>query len=503
MKNKKGERKTIKDMLCKLLTVFLLPALILSGCGNNQAVTDKAVVSEKVSVDEKTLHMLDEPEILYEPVSMKPSIYVDLVGYVPNGEKVAVIEAGIIPRRFEIVDVKTGKSVYSGYVHERECPEDDETLSAIVDFSDFTAEGTYYISADFIGRSENFDIRSGIYEDLLKANFGGLYGLRDVTDKSDILSFESNADVTLDVSGGWITGEGRLKDVCEGCLAMQDLMLCIEYYPKAFSDDYGTETSGNKIPDILDEVMFEAEWLLKMQNPETGGVYTSVSVVGNEKGEQKRVIMGETTRATAYFCSSMAKLSYVVKKYDGSFSTKCIEAANLAWKCLEANKDLVDKTQMFRAAVEMYRATGYKVYSRIIDDYLKDNANKEYTERIALDGAITYMATTRSTNKQYCTQLMEQYMERTENKSNASKESRYLVESGDREEAVLLRNLSEILIVNYIISNKEYGTIEENYLHYFCGRNPENKICDSLKNSPDAYAQLMFLLGKLTLMSSK
>lgn len=170
---------------------------------------------------------------------------------------------------------------------------------------------------------------------------------------------------------------------------------------------------------------------------------------------------------------------------------------------IEANKDLVDKTQMFRAAVEMYRATGYKVYNRIIDDYLKDNAGKEYTERIALDGAITYMATTRSTNKQYCTKLMEQYMERTEDKSNASKESRYLVESGDREDGVLLRNLSEILIVNYIISNKEYGTIEENYLHYFCGRNPENKICDSLKNSPDAYAQLMFLLGKLTLMNSK
>ena len=479
------------------IVALVIAIVMLSGCGETVVTPENTIFAEPP----KPKSMLEEAEIMYTKEEMRPGILVDLIGYIPEGEKVAIVETSIMPNSYDIVDAKTGDVVYTGEIHITECPEDGEDYTGYADFTDFTDEGTYYIQAELIGRSADFKIKKGLYNDLFEKTIAGLNNLKDTSLDGCYVPLEETPGETLEVSGGWFTGTDKQKDVCEGCLAMQDLMTANEFFPKAYTDDWGTETSGNKIPDILDEVMFEAGWLFKMQDTETGGVYTSVSLKQVDlTDEYAMVVVGETTRATAYFATTMARLSYIIKKYDAAFSKKCMEAANLAWKCLEANSGLVDATQMFRAAVEMYRATGYGAYKTIIDNYLKENADKDFEERIALDGAIVYMSSTRSTNVSYCTSLMDHYMSRTEDKSNSAVNSRYLVESGDRDEGVLLRNLVELIIVDYIISNKEYGTIEENYLHYLCGRNPDSEICSSLKDSPDAYAEFIVLLGKLSLL---
>lgn len=493
------------NTIAKRITALLLAAMLLAGCKSSDpgTVNTNPQPGEPAveKVDNQNLSMLDAPEIAYEKESMVSSIHVDLVGYEAEAEKLAVIEAPILPRRFSVINKNTGETVYNGYVKEKDSVEDSgEALFGILDFSGVTAEGTYYIEADLVGRSLDFKVRTGIYGELFEDTFSGLKKLRDRDDDPQMLSLEDNGDIKKEVSGGWVTGEKGQKDVCEGCLAIQDLMWGLEYYPTSFAGDGDGQNPGNGIPDVIDEIIFEATWLLKMQNPETGGVYTSVSPANADSGSKKLVILGETTRATAYFCATMARLSSVLNKYDSALSKKCLDAANRSWKCLEVNKDLVDNTQMFRAAVEMYRISGKKVYKDIIDKYLKDNAGREYADRISLDGAITYMATTRSTDRDYCTLLMDRFMERTELKSNSAKNAGYLVEEDVSDEAVLLRNLTELLIINYVISNKEYGTIEENYLHYLCGRNPDNAVCNSLSHSPDAYAQFLFLLGKLTYM---
>ncbi len=475
---------------------MLLAALAISGCGEYTPV--KAPGQSEPAVDRTT--MLEEPELLYTKDDMHPSILVDMVGYEPDDDKIAVIEAKILPGRFEVVDSKTDEPVYYGDVRKRECTEDDETFTGFAEFTDLTEEGTYYIRTELLGRSNDFTIKEGIYEYLLDEAFKGLDGLRDENGVSGIIALEGDTSKNLRVSGGWYTGPDGQKDVCEVCLCVQDLLTAHDFFPKAASDKKGNGDKGNGIPDILDQAMYGADWLLKMQNPETGGVYTAIALNDSEISDEKRLsVMGETTRATAYFCTTMAKISVAVKRYDAKASAKYMEAANLAWKCLEANKELVDATQMFRAAVEMYRATGYGVYGDIINAYLKDNADKDYEERIALDGAVVYMSSTRNTNVTYCTKLMEHYMSRTEDKSNSANASRYLVESGDRDESVLLRNLVELVIVDYIISNQEYATIEKNYLHYFCGRNPQSEICSELSHNPDAYAEFIVLLYKLSL----
>ena len=44
-------------------------------------------------------------------------------------------------------------------------------------------------------------------------------------------------------------------------------------FPFVFGDDTNIPESGNGTPDVLDEVKWELDWMLKMQDSESGGFY--------------------------------------------------------------------------------------------------------------------------------------------------------------------------------------------------------------------------------------
>ncbi len=58
---------------------------------------------------------------------------------------------------------------------------------------------------------------------------------------------------------------------------MHDLLYAYQEKPTIWTDDFGLPESGNAIPDILDEIKWELDWLLKMQNAD-GSVLSRVSV---------------------------------------------------------------------------------------------------------------------------------------------------------------------------------------------------------------------------------
>jgi hypothetical protein len=74
---------------------------------------------------------------------------------------------------------------------------------------------------------------------------------------------------TLDLSGGWHDAGDYNKYIWGDLeLAMVSLMLAYENNPGIFYDGQLTIPGGsNGVPDILDEVKFEIDWLLKMQMP--------------------------------------------------------------------------------------------------------------------------------------------------------------------------------------------------------------------------------------------
>lgn len=59
-----------------------------------------------------------------------------------------------------------------------------------------------------------------------------------------------------------------------GAKSVADLLIAYDANPELFSDSIGIPESGNGVPDVADEVRYELEWMLKMQDSQTGGVYT-------------------------------------------------------------------------------------------------------------------------------------------------------------------------------------------------------------------------------------
>lgn len=485
------------NIFAKFILVICF-AFVFSGCGkkNVQNTPDSPVfLNEEGS---SVQGMLSEPDIGYTVPEVYPAIIVDCVGYLVGDSKLAILKAELLPAEFYIIDSSTGETVFSGDVRKADyvtC--DDGFQTGLADFSDFDVEGNYFIKCELLGCSKGFKICGSIYPKLLNEALVRLDGWR--CSITEPVPLEQETSKKMCVNGGWYTDSENRMDVAESCMAAYDLMLAYEYHPDSYTDDVGIPESGNGISDILDVIKKEIDWLLEMQNADTGGVYTSVSYINSSSdGKSPKVIIGESTRATCYFCTTLARFSQVYKKTDKEYSSLCLSAAMKAWQCLVANGNLVSPEQMYRAACELYKVTGNSSYNAVISDYLKTHFEDPFEARMSLDAAVSYMSTTAPTEVTYCSKLMETFMDMTQAKAGEASKARFLVQNETGQPAELLRNTSELVIIDYIISSREYENIEKNYLHYFCGRNEYSAVIKDSLSTPDEYAMYIFLLGKLS-----
>jgi hypothetical protein len=69
-----------------------------------------------------------------------------------------------------------------------------------------------------------------------------------------------------DLRGGWYDAGDFNKYASWAARYIINLLHAYQEHPQAFSDDYGIPESGNGIPDILDEVKWGLDWLVRMQN---------------------------------------------------------------------------------------------------------------------------------------------------------------------------------------------------------------------------------------------
>src|SRR5687768_8453659 len=160
-----------------------------------------------------------------------------------------------------------------------------------VDFTSFTTAGTYrlYVPA-WNAQSYDFTLNANVYNDVGKAALKTFYYQRCGVAHSQPFAQAAWSDPQvchryltattpaasqtnygiLDLSGGWHDAGDYNKYVWGDLeLAMAMLMTAYDINPGAFPDGSLVLPGGsNGVPDILDEVKFEIDWLLKMQMPD-------------------------------------------------------------------------------------------------------------------------------------------------------------------------------------------------------------------------------------------
>ncbi|MEO0473826.1 MAG: glycoside hydrolase family 9 protein, partial [Bacteroidota bacterium] len=247
-------------------------------------------------------------QLLFHALSAQttsPFIHVDQFGYLTNSNKVAVLSDPIAgfnsaqtytaPATIELRDASTTALIQSfvpsqwngGATHAG-----SGDRGWWVDFSAINTPGQYYLyDAVNNERSANFEINDTVYHNVLKEAGRMFYYNRcnmakaapyaeaNWTDTNNFLNAlqdancryvndPGNAGLEKDLRGGWFDAGDYNKYVTFAFGAVHDLLAAYEQFPNAFSDSWNIPESGNGIPDVLDELKWELDWLLRMANPD-------------------------------------------------------------------------------------------------------------------------------------------------------------------------------------------------------------------------------------------
>jgi endoglucanase len=157
------------------------------------------------------------------------------------------------------------------------------------DFSSVTIPGNYYIyDSGNQDASYKFRIDNNVYQNVLKAAMRMFYynrcnfekqAIHAGTNWADAPSFidqhqdtearsfydQNNNATAKDLSGGWWDAGDYNKYISFTNLPMHHLLDAYEVNPSIWTDNYNIPESGNGIPDIIDELKWELNWMKKMQ----------------------------------------------------------------------------------------------------------------------------------------------------------------------------------------------------------------------------------------------
>ena len=397
--------------------------------GRPEGAADMA--AHTLTIDNVEVILLDGTNIEQAgQTTQAPAILANQVGYQPNTPKTAFFRDGALGELFTVVDEK-GNTVYTG----RQSIEVNDPASGDVvasgDFSAVSAPGTYQIHAgDAV--SHAFAIGQNIYDTAFRDVQRFFYYQRcGVELPKELAGTFAHApchtglatvygtNETKDVSGGWHDAGDYGRYVSPAAKTAADLLLAYEANPALFGEDSGIPQSGNGIADVLDEVRYELDWLLKMQDAKTGGAYHKVTcaafpgTVMPEHETEPLILSPISTTATGDFAAVMALAARVYEKMDPAYSQTLLSAAEHAFVYLVNNPDggtgfhnpngivtgeygdANDTDERYWAACELFRTTGSKEYEGYIIALLAKNPPIGFGwEDMGLYGHLAYLHAT-------------------------------------------------------------------------------------------------------------
>lgn len=211
-------------------------------------------------------------------------IRINLLGYQPNGTKVAVwcSKEDKAIKTFQLVDAATQKLVYSGSAGKAFGAYGPFTQTYRLNFSSFKKPGKYYLKAGN-AQSPEFEIGEDVYKG--SADFCLRYMRQQRTGFNPFLkdSCHTHDGYTLyggkaglqdsthiDVVGGWHDASDYLQYSTTSANATYHLLAAYRDFPNVFTDE--KQANGldgkNGTADVLDEAKWGLDWLLKMHPKE-------------------------------------------------------------------------------------------------------------------------------------------------------------------------------------------------------------------------------------------
>lgn len=338
----------------------------------------------------------------------KEQIRRNQVGYYPQQEKVIVVE-GNNPTGKIRVTTPDGKKVKTKSVRKAVSPLSQKTRY-VVTLGDFSAPGDYPVTMG--DESCVLHVSERPYHDIATASLrlfylvrsgiaidkGGVYNRSAGHPDTKVLVHNSAASplrpagTVISSPYGWYDAGDYNKYVVNSAFSIGLMFAAYEQQRDYFAQlNTDIPESGNETPDLLDEMMFNLQWLITMQDPYDGGVYHKLTTPNFEgfimpaDCKQPRYVVAKSVTASLDFAAVMADAARLYEPFQSDypgFSAQAAAMAERAYQWAKANptafyrqhllKDPAVTTgtygdgsandEFFWAATALYRLTGKQAY---------------------------------------------------------------------------------------------------------------------------------------------
>lgn len=313
-------------------------------------------------------------------------------GYYTQGPKVAAVVGGASADKFYILAAAKNDTLYKGTLSAVKQSANSSLQTKLADFSSFKQAGKFRIVVPGIATSYTFPVAAHVHHASSVALLKGYYYQRvsmpleeryagkwhraaghpdtEVLIHPSAATAKRPEGTVIAAPGGWYDAGDYNKYIVNSGITMGTLLSAYEDFSSYF-DTLRTNIpeSNNKIPDLLDEVLYNLRWMLTMQDPNDGGVYnkcTNASFDGMVMpGVTKapRYVVQKGTAATLDLAAVMAQAARIYKKYDKQLpglSDSCLRAAKQAWQWALLNPAMVyDQEAMNKQFKPVVTTGGY------------------------------------------------------------------------------------------------------------------------------------------------
>lgn len=146
---------------------------------------------------------------------------------------------------------------------------------------------------------------------------------------------------------GWYDAGDYNKYVVNSGISTYTLLAAFNNYKEFYkTKNYEIPERGGSMPDLLDEIIWNLDWMLAMQDPNDGGVYHKLTeanfsgIAMPENVKSTRYVTKKSTAAALNFAAVMAVASRIFESYQSvkpNYSTTLLEAAKKAYTWAKNN----------------------------------------------------------------------------------------------------------------------------------------------------------------------
>ena len=309
------------------------------------------------------------PNLLFAQAS---KIHLNQSGFYTHAPKIAVVSGQTDPGNFFVLRAGSNDTAFKAALSDTITAVYSSGPTRIADFSSFNQPGNYVLVVNGIGNSYPFTIKNKAQHAVAVASIKGFYYQRvsmplepqyagkwarpaghpdtQVLVHASAASAQRPEGTKISSPGGWYDAGDYNKYIVNSGITMGTLLSAYEDFTKHFDIlDINIPESGDKVPDLLNEIIYNLRWMLTMQDPNDGGVYNKCTnadfdgMVMPGVTKLPRYVVQKGTAATLDFAAVMAQAGRILKRFKKQLpglSDSCMGAAETAWEWAVKNPSM-------------------------------------------------------------------------------------------------------------------------------------------------------------------